>query len=213
MAATKVMKFWAVCLAVLGKLLASLGVSAAASAARRDAVLYERTLGKANEGTDAPAADAPGSGDPGSGDPGSGVPAAVHCAAPDGDPDAGTRTVPAARAVPTVPAPRAVPHYGQTWPARRMFARPELPPTIKQRISAEAHGASPGLRSRVTRGIDPLCDAPAAPPAPDAPVAPASPAAPAAPAGAASHTSSSDMDARSARIPAARSRAHTARTV
>lgn len=48
MAATKVMKFWAVCLVMLGKLLASLGVSAAASAARRDAALYERTLGKGN---------------------------------------------------------------------------------------------------------------------------------------------------------------------
>ena len=54
MAATKVMKFWAVCLAVLGKLLASLGVSAAASAARREAAVHHCPLT-----TDAPDAARP----------------------------------------------------------------------------------------------------------------------------------------------------------
>ncbi|MGW7577731.1 DUF6344 domain-containing protein [Streptomyces sp. NPDC054765] len=136
MAATKVMKFWAVCLAMLGKLLASLGVSAAASAARRDAALYERTLGNGNAGTDAPGAEAPET---------------VRCAAPDRGPGTGTGT-----GTPAVPAPRAVPLYGQAGSARRMSARPELPPTIKQRISAEAHGTSPGLRSRIRSRTEPL---------------------------------------------------------
>ncbi|MFE0379954.1 DUF6344 domain-containing protein [Streptomyces inhibens] len=138
MAATKVMKFWAVCLAMLGKLLASLGVSAAASAARRDAALYERTLGNGNAGTEGPGADAR---------------EAVRRAEPDPDAEAPTRAVPPAR---TVPAPRGVPQYGQSASVRRMFARPELPPTIKQRISAEAHGSSPGLRSRRARATEPL---------------------------------------------------------
>lgn len=173
MAATKVMKFWAVCLAMLGKLLASLGVSAPASAARREAALYERTLGKADAGTDSP---------------GDETPTPVRCAEPDHDSGAGARTVPAARAVPTVPGPRAVPMLGHAWPDRQLFAVPELPPTIKQRISAEAHGASPGLRSRCSRGIESL------------PTAAASP-------------SDADANPRSAVIPAARRHAHTARTI
>ncbi|MGW7249798.1 DUF6344 domain-containing protein [Streptomyces decoyicus] len=169
MAATKVMKFWAVCLAMLGKLLASLGVSAAASAARRDAALYERTLGNGNAGTDAPGAEAP---------------EAVRCAAPD--PGPGT---------PAVPAPRAVPLFGQPDAARRMFARPELPPTIKQRISAEAHGTSPGLRSRTRTRTEPLMadeltDSAGA--APDR---------------------GAEADASAAAVPAARRHAHTARVV
>ncbi|WP_326619815.1 DUF6344 domain-containing protein [Streptomyces decoyicus] len=169
MAATKVMKFWAVCLAMLGKLLASLGVSAAASAARRDAALYERTLGNGNAGTDAPGAEAPET---------------ARCAAPD--PGPGT---------PAVPAPRAVPLFGQPDPARRMFARPELPPTIKQRISAEAHGTSPGLRSRTRTRTEPLTadeltDSAGA--APDR---------------------GAEADAPAAAVPAARRHAHTARVV
>ncbi|MGW1377102.1 DUF6344 domain-containing protein [Streptomyces sp. NPDC002446] len=171
MAATKVMKFWAVCLAMLGRLLASLGVSAAASAARRDAALYERTLGDTNAGgTDAP---------------GDETPKAVSCSEPDHDPGTGARRAPAAKAVPTVPGPRAVPALDQAWSAPRMFSLPELPPTIKQRIRAEAHGASPGLRSRRIHGIEPLAAA------------------------SASHTD----DPRPARIPAARGRAHTTRTI
>ncbi|MFE1769729.1 DUF6344 domain-containing protein [Streptomyces sp. NPDC059008] len=165
MAATKVMKFWAVCLAMLGKLLASLGVSAAASAARRDAALYERTLGDANADSDAP---------------GDETPKAVHRTEPDHDPGTGARKVPAAGAVPTVPGPRGVPVTGRSASSLRMFARPELPPTIKQRISAEAHGASPGLRSRCIRGMEPL------------------------PAATADAALQSDVDARSAVIPAAR---------
>ncbi|KOG41526.1 DUF6344 domain-containing protein [Streptomyces decoyicus] len=169
MAATKVMKFWAVCLAMLGKLLASLGVSAAASAARRDAALYERTLGNGKAGTDAPGTEAP---------------EAVHCAVPD--PGPGT---------PAVPAPRAVPLFGQPDPARRMFARPELPPTIKQRISAEAHGTSPGLRSRTRTRTEPLVadeltDSAGA--APDR---------------------GAEADARTAAVPAARRHASTARVL
>ncbi|MGW7490923.1 DUF6344 domain-containing protein [Streptomyces sp. NPDC054786] len=180
MAATKVMKFWAVCLAMLGKLLASLGVSAAASAARRDAALYERTLGNGNAGTDAPGAEAP---------------EAAHCAAPD--PGPGTTGTPA------VPAPRAVPLFGQAEPARRMFARPELPPTIKQRISAEAHGTSPGLRSRSrTRTAQLMADelADSAVPAPDSGAG-------------ATPDSGAEADARAAAVPAARRHAHTARVV
>ncbi|MEW2432617.1 DUF6344 domain-containing protein [Streptomyces caniferus] len=181
MAATKVMKFWAVCLAMLGKLLASLGVSAAASAARRDAALYERTLGNENGGTDAPRAEAPEE---------------VRCASPDRGP--GTRT-------PAVPAPRAVPQYCQAGPARRLFARPELPPTIKQRISAEAHGTSPGLRTRLRSRTERSADELAAP-ADSAPVDTASATDTAPDTGA-------EADARPAAIPAARRHAHSARAV
>lgn len=92
MAATKVMKFWAVCLVVLGKLLASLGVSAAASAARRDAALYERTLGKGNAGGKTSGGD---------------VPEAERGAVPEPHPERRTHAV---------PAPRTVPLYGQAAP-------------------------------------------------------------------------------------------------
>ncbi|MEW1749169.1 DUF6344 domain-containing protein [Streptomyces angustmyceticus] len=190
MAATKVMKFWAVCLAVLGKLLASLGVSATASAARRDAALYERTLGNENGGTDAPGADAPEE---------------VRCAAPDRGP--GTRT-------PAVPAPRAVPQYCHPAPARRLFARPELPPTIKQRISAEAHGTSPGLRTRLRSRTERSADELAAPAGTASAGTASAGTAPAgtAPAGTAPDAGA-EADARSAAIPAARRHAHTARAV
>src|SRR5438045_8875446 len=103
MAATKakVMKFWAVCLAVLGKLLASLGVSAHASAARREATLDERAA----------------------------------------------RPVPPTLARPRTerpaPAPARVPLYGQLGHATRRLRSLQLPPTINQRLRAEAPGASP----------------------------------------------------------------------
>ncbi|MFI0215169.1 DUF6344 domain-containing protein [Streptomyces lydicus] len=193
MAATKVMKFWAVCLAVLGKLLASLGVSAPASAARREAALYERTLGNGGAGTDAPGAE---------------VPKGVSSAEPHRDPDAGSPAVRTARAVPRVPAPRAVPQVNHAWPTRRTVARPELPPTIKQRIRAEAHGSSPGLRSRVTRGLEPLMGAPV--PHDAAPHTPA-PRDGAQEYAAPQHPT--DADARPAAIPAARRRVDAARTV
>ncbi|WP_329149331.1 DUF6344 domain-containing protein [Streptomyces sp. NBC_01456] len=180
MAATKVMKFWAVCLAVLGRLLASLGVSATASAARRDAALYERTPGKESAGSEAP---------------GAGVPEAVGCGASD-RPGAGS---------PSVPAPRGVPLYGQAGSSgRRRFPRPELPPTIKQRILAEAHGTSPGMRSRRTYTADPLTTDDCADQDATAP-ATATPA----DAHAEAHASA-DAHARGAVIPAARNRAHTA---
>ncbi|WP_222852477.1 DUF6344 domain-containing protein [Streptomyces piniterrae] len=118
MAATRVMKFWAVCLAVLGKLLASLGVSAAAAAARREAAMY----GDGADGT------------------------------PDAAPD-------------PVPGPDPVPLYGRATAARRMSEAGGqlLPPTIKQRIRAEAHGGSPTLRSRLATGAEPLHTVPAGP--------------------------------------------------
>ncbi|MEU9122494.1 DUF6344 domain-containing protein [Streptomyces sp. NPDC048506] len=173
MAATKVMKFWAVCLAVLGKLLASLGVSAPASAARREAALYEQTLDNGSAGTDVPGGEGP---------------KAVHCTKPDRDPDAGTPAAPAAKPVPSVPAPRSVPLYDQGWSAGWAFVYPELPPTIKQRISAEAHGASPGLRSR---RIEPLTTGRSG----------------------ADPRIGSSADALRGLIPAARRHAHTARTI
>ncbi|MFJ9926854.1 MULTISPECIES: DUF6344 domain-containing protein [Streptomyces] len=48
------------------------------------------------------------------------------------------RTETASRTVPTIPAPR---HW--SWPSSRA-----LPPTMKQRIRAEAHGKSPSCRRR-----------------------------------------------------------------
>lgn len=188
MAATKVMKFWAVCLAVLGRLLASLGVSATASAARRDAALYERTPGKESAGGEAPR---------------TGVPEAVGRGASD-RPGAGS---------PSVPAPRGVPLYGQAGSGRRRFPRPELPPTIKQRILAEAHGTSPGMRSRRSYTADPLTTDDCAEQdatAPDtAKPAAAAPAEVHADARAEVHAEV-HADARGAVIPAARNRAHTA---
>jgi hypothetical protein len=131
MAATKVMKFWAVCLAVLGKLLASLGVSAAATAARREAALYEAAAHTATPATVTGAA------------PGAAWgrgPKAVNSAARAGEP---------------------LPLYGPAGPGLRMSASPQLPPTIKQRIRAEAHGSSPTSRSRLATGTEPLHTAPA----------------------------------------------------
>ncbi|WP_433857170.1 DUF6344 domain-containing protein [Streptomyces kronopolitis] len=181
MAATKVMKFWAVCLAVLGRLLASLGVSATASAARRDAALYERTPGKESTGGEAP---------------GAGVAEAVGHGASD-RPGAGS---------PSVPAPRAVPLYGQAGSGRRRFPRPELPPTIKQRILAEAHGTSPGMRSRRSYTADPLTSDDCA----DQDATAQATAAPADAKPAAAAPADAHADARGAVIPAARNRAHTA---
>lgn len=205
MAATKVMKFWAVCLAVLGRLLASLGVSATASAARRDAALYERTPGKESAGGEAPR---------------TGVPEAVGRGTSD-RPGAGS---------PSVPAPRGVPLYGQAGSGRRKFPRPELPPTIKQRILAEAHGTSPGMRSRRSYTADPLTTDDCAEQDANAPATAAPAAAPetapdtAKPAAAAPAEVHAEVhadaraevhaevhaDARGAVIPAARNRAHTA---
>ncbi|GAB7032400.1 DUF6344 domain-containing protein [Streptomyces sp. NPDC021749] len=189
MAANKVMTFWAMCLAVLGKLLASLGVSAPASAARREAALYERTLGNrdADAGTEPRGADGPGADTPAPRTP-TPLAAAPAAATPAAEPSALETPVVEG---PTVPAPRTVTRDGQTSAARLMLTRPELPPTIKQRIHAEAHGASPGLRSRCIRGTEPL---------------------PTASAGAAPQTAGT-VDPRPAVIPAARRRAHTARTV
>ncbi|WP_310724119.1 DUF6344 domain-containing protein [Streptomyces sp. N2A] len=186
MAANKVMTFWAMCLAVLGKLLASLGVSAPASAARREAALYERTLGKTDAGTEPRGADGPGPDTPAPG-----TPVAAAPAAPTPRAETPALETPVVEG-PTVPAPRTVTRYGQTAaPALPMLTRPELPPTIKQRIHAEAHGASPGLRSRCIRGTEPL---------------------PTATAGAAPQTPDTG-NPRPAVIPAARRRAPTARTV
>ncbi|MGD3105435.1 DUF6344 domain-containing protein [Streptomyces sp. YGL11-2] len=170
MAANKVMKFWAVCLAVLGKLLASLGVSATASAARRDAAIYERTLGST--------------------DPGPTPPKAVAGSEPSHDP--GTVTPAAEPVRPHVPAARTAPRYGQSGSVRMMRPLPSLPPTIKQRIGAEAHGASPTsrtARTRVFAGSVPLSSVPA---------------------DAALHGGSGPV---TPLIPAARGRSHSARAV
>lgn len=120
MAATKVMRFWVVCLAVLGRLLASLGVSAAASAARREAAMCgddARTMPDA-------------------------APDATQAPVPDHDP---------------APEHGPAPLYGQVAADRRTFGDcAQLPPTIKQRIRAEAHGASPTSRTRLATGVEPL---------------------------------------------------------
>ncbi|MFE7316693.1 DUF6344 domain-containing protein [Streptomyces sp. NPDC057555] len=151
MAATKVMKFWAACLAVLGRLLASLGVSAAASAARREAAVAERTAGGAT--------------------PATARPEAAHGPEPDHDPGPLTPATDTAR--PFVPAARTAPRYGQDGSVHRRFPLPALPPTIKQRIRAEAHGASPTSRVRRTTGAQPLSTAPCTGAAPASPVIPA----------------------------------------
>ncbi|MGG2462009.1 DUF6344 domain-containing protein [Streptomyces sp. RGM 3693] len=157
MAATKVMKFWAACLAVLGKLLASLGVSAAASAARREAALYERTLGSTAPGTARP--EVTDGTEP------------VH--------DPGPLTPAADTAKPFVPAARTAPRYGENGSVRRRDPLPTLPPTIKQRIRAEAHGASPTSRVRRIAASQALSTGPFGAPAHSGavPVSPVIPAA------------------------------------
>ncbi|MFB7635688.1 DUF6344 domain-containing protein [Streptomyces sp. NPDC056149] len=148
MAATKVMKFWAVCLAVLGKLLASLGVSAAASAARREAAVHQRTTA-----------------------PDPARPEVAVGPEPDHEP---RPLMPADESVrPFVPAARTAPWHGQDGLVRRRFPLPTLPPTIKQRIRAEAHGSSPTARRSRAIGGQPLSTAPCTGAAPATPVIPA----------------------------------------
>ncbi|KIZ19514.1 DUF6344 domain-containing protein [Streptomyces natalensis] len=118
-AKAKVMKFWAACLAVLGKLLASLGVSAHASAARREATLDERAARPVPLTLARPRTERPAS------------------------------------------APARVPLYGQLGYAQRTLRSRQLPPTIKQRLRAEAHGASPTSRSRLATSAEPLPIVPA----------------------------------------------------
>ncbi len=71
--------------------------------------------------------------------------------APRGTRDPGTAGVPA-----KPPAPR----YDQGSSLGRMLSCPQLPPTIKQRIRAEAHGASPTSRTRLANGVEPLSTLP-----------------------------------------------------
>lgn len=50
-----------------------------------------------------------------------------------------------------------VPLDGQVTSGRGTFGEyAQLPPTIKQRIRAEAHGASPTSRTRLATGVEPL---------------------------------------------------------
>ncbi|MGW1835886.1 DUF6344 domain-containing protein [Streptomyces sp. NPDC002067] len=247
MAASKVMKFWAVCLAVLGKLLATFRYAAPGAAACRRAARYGDSLYGATPyapalrtTTRAPLAPctpaprtAPGAprtayappvavaavpvaaGDPG---PAPGGPATAPTArtasvrassvpatsAPVAAPAAVT---PAARRAPEdhflpepLPAPRArllpaapflpSPRIASPRvPELRAYDGPQLPPTLKQRIRAEAHGSSPTTRSRLATGTEPSRTVPADDPH-------------GAPAVARS----------AATIPAARSREHTACT-
>ena len=73
-----------------------------------------------------------------------------------------------------MPAARTAPRHGQDGTVRRRFPLPTLPPTIKQRIRAEAHGSSPTSRHRRAAGAQPL---PTAPCTGADPVTPAIPAA------------------------------------
>jgi hypothetical protein len=59
---------------------------------------------------------------------------------------AGTTARTTARATGTVPLPTRTPACGALLPAPRPGGR-TLPPTMKQRIRAEAHGSSPSARS------------------------------------------------------------------
>ncbi|GAA3188154.1 MULTISPECIES: DUF6344 domain-containing protein [Streptomyces] len=240
MAATKVVKFWAVCLAVLGKLLAMFRYAAPGAAACRRAARYGDSLYGATPYTRAlrttayvpvaPYAPAPravlgaprtaatappvpvAAGDPGSA-PGAPTPPAARTAtsrtAPAPTPAPATApapVTPAARrapedhfperppaprnrlepAGPFLPSPRIASAYV---PEMRAYGGPQLPPTIKQRIRAEAHGSSPTTRSRLATGTEPSRTVPADDPHAD-------PAA----------------DRPAAIVPAARSREHTACT-
>ncbi|MFD7105437.1 DUF6344 domain-containing protein [Streptomyces celluloflavus] len=154
MAATKVMKFWAVCLAVLGRLLASLGVSAPASAARREAARYAPAP---RTGTPAATSAAPPAALPAPGTTGDAPRTTGHepCTAapvPDHEPEVATRTAPV-----RICAPR----YELGAYDLPLAATTQLPPTIKQRIRAEAHGSSPTSRSRLATGAESLHTVPA----------------------------------------------------
>ncbi|WP_369390532.1 DUF6344 domain-containing protein [Streptomyces sp. CG1] len=76
-------------------------------------------------------------------------------AAAAAQPESSTRTGTAQRTAPTIPAPR---HWA--WSYSRA-----LPPTMKQRIRAEAHGKSPSCRHR------PLSDTPESTAVPEEPAA------------------------------------------
>ncbi|MFI7102042.1 DUF6344 domain-containing protein [Streptomyces sp. NPDC050161] len=184
MAATKVMKFWAVCLAVLGRLLATFRYAAPGAAACRRAALYGDMLhGSApyNPATvPAPAAPVP-------------APVAPETAPvrrgsiPEPAAPYGSRTRRTSAAFPLAPPGFTA---GPFVPAMRAHGRPQLPPTIKQRIRAEAHGSSPTSRSRLATGVEPL------------PTVSADGA----------RQGSADEDESPAAIPAARSREHHACT-
>ncbi|MFD9817210.1 DUF6344 domain-containing protein [Streptomyces sp. NPDC059080] len=246
MAATKVVKFWAVCLAVLGKLLATFRYAAPGAAACRRAARYGDSLYGATPYTPAPRTTAyvpvapyapaaravlgaprtaatappvPVTGDPG---PAPGAPTTAPAAqkaptprtappsasAPAPAPaPAPTAVTPAARrapedhflpeqppasrsrllpAAPFLPSPRIASPYV---PEMRAYGGPQLPPTLKQRIRAEAHGSSPTTRSRLATDTEPSRTVPADDP----------------------HGAPED-DRSAAIVPAARSREHTACT-
>ncbi|WP_411143362.1 DUF6344 domain-containing protein [Streptomyces sp. x-80] len=185
MAATKVMKFWAVCLAVLGRLLASLGVSAPASAARREAARYAPAPCAAPSAATsaAPPAALPGADTAGAAPRTTGHEPCTAAPVPDREPEVATRTAPV-----RICAPRyELGAYELGAYDLSLAATTQLPPTIKQRIRAEAHGSSPTSRSRLATGAESLHTVPA---------------------GAALHTDV-HPDALPPAIPAARRREHT----
>ncbi|MCB5908625.1 DUF6344 domain-containing protein [Streptomyces pinistramenti] len=152
MAATKVMKFWAVCLAVLGKLLATFRYAAPGAAACRRAALYGDMLHGSAPYIPAtvPASAAPAAAP----DPGPGAPESAP-ARRGGIPEPAAPAGP--RKTPVSFPPAASAFTGSLFvPAMRAYGRPQLPPTIKQRIRAEAHGSSPTSRSRLATGVEPL---------------------------------------------------------
>lgn len=80
-------------------------------------------------------------------------PAAADGARADETPGVRVRTRTRTRArTGTVPAPRtaAAPPHSSVCPPRRDRRNRTLPPTMKQRITAEAHGATPAARSVLT---------------------------------------------------------------
>ncbi|SEN42075.1 DUF6344 domain-containing protein [Actinacidiphila rubida] len=123
MAATATVKtFWGALLSVLLKCIAALGFTTAATRTRTTTAARSGETAGAACGTTATTAAVPAAG--GAGSPGDGPTAAAHDE----------------REVWRVPSPRAYE------PLRETRDR-VLPPTMRQRITAEAHGATPAGRS------------------------------------------------------------------
>lgn len=141
--AADIRTFWSTLLSVLLKCIAALGFTPARATAARTA---PQTTAPVAGRRDVPAGVAAGGpGDPGTGDPRNGALRPGDLRATDTTPTA--PTAPAARRANVhIPAPRT--HESLPVPVPRRRIRPlTLPPTMKQRISAEAHGSSPSARS------------------------------------------------------------------
>ncbi|MEU4198677.1 DUF6344 domain-containing protein [Streptomyces sp. NPDC039022] len=137
MAATKVTKLWTAFLVVIVKFLAALGFrTPAAASSVAFATIPAPAEGETRGTAAAPAADGAGR-----------APGAREATAPPG-----SRTHAASRPAPDAArSPHAEPDFGYPGTAplfatsRTMYGR-TLPPTMKQRIRAEAHGAAPSSR-------------------------------------------------------------------